>query len=224
MQRSFYSNTIASFLTSSEEEILGVLAKNNDFALEQSQRGAWLQQIHILKKALAQHQGHVLFEYAIPRMGRRVDVVLIIQHVLFVLEFKVGETQYLGSAVDQVMDYCLDLKNFHETSHQLLIAPVLIATAADDTAFTVATTPHNDQLLFPIKTNASGLAEVLNNVLAFEEGESIVADVWTQGRYSPTPTIIEAAMALYNGHSVLEISRSDASAINLSQTSEALSA
>ncbi len=46
---------------------------------------------------------------------------------------------------------------------------------------------------------------------------------WENGRYCPTPTIIEAAMALYNGHSVSEISRSDASAINLSQTSDAIS-
>lgn len=98
MQRSFYSDTITNFLTTSENEVLGVLAKNNEFALEQTQREAWLQQIRILKKAIAQHNGHVLFEYAIPRMGRRVDVVLIIEHILFVLEFKVGEKQFLGSA------------------------------------------------------------------------------------------------------------------------------
>lgn len=38
----------------------------------------------------------------------------------------------------------------------------------------------------------------------------------------PTPTIVEAAQALYRGHDVDEITRKDASAINLSQTTDAI--
>src|SRR5690606_33097313 len=60
-------------------------------------------------------------------------------------------------------------------------------------------------------------------VLQFVDGNDINPLQWESGRYQPTPNIIEAAMALYNGHSVSEISRSDASAINLSQTSDAIS-
>src|ERR1700737_3211686 len=41
-------------------------------------------------------------------------------------------------------------------------------------------------------------------------------------KYKPTPTIIEAAQALYQGHKVAEITRSDAEAINLSQTAECI--
>jgi len=61
-------------------------------------------------------------------MGRRIDVVLLTGPVIFILEFKVGETKYPAYAFDQVWDYALDLKNFHETSHLALIAPILIST------------------------------------------------------------------------------------------------
>src|ERR1043165_4031740 len=124
MQRYFYASTIAQFLKRSPTEIIGELSLNNDFALEQTQRQAWLLQIEVLKEALASFNGTILFEYSIPRMGRRVDVVLIIGHVVFVLEFKVGEREFLQSAVDQVWDYGLDLKNFHKPSHSQIIAPI----------------------------------------------------------------------------------------------------
>jgi hypothetical protein len=64
---------------------------------------------------------------------------------------------------------------------------------------------------------------VITDVLCFTKDAAIDLSKWENGRYHPTPTIIEAAMALYNGHSVSEISRSDASAINLSVTSDAIS-
>ena len=163
------------------------------------------------------------FEYVIPRMGKRIDVVAIIGPVIFVLEFKAGEKEFLSYAIDQVWDYALDLKNFHETSHSHFIAPILIATKAKDISPVIALTSHNDKLLIPIKCNNDLLGEVIANVLLFSEGVDINPSSWENGRYHPTPTIIEAAMALYNGHSVNEISRSDASAINLSKTSDTIS-
>jgi hypothetical protein len=223
MQRFYYSSTIENFCEATPDEILGTLIRNTEFATETTQRNAWFQQIEILQPILNTYSGSIFFEYSIPRMGKRIDVVLIISSVIFVLEFKVGEKEFLLSALDQVLDYCLDLKNFHETSHHNLIAPILIATAAKDTITEVVATPHNDNLLFPIKTNSSLLQDVIKSVLAFADGETIDSEVWRKGKYSPTPTIIEAAMALYNGHSVAEISRRDASAINLSETSETLS-
>lgn len=223
MKRDYYSDTIANFLMTPSDQILGVLARNNEFDLGLSQRKAWLEEINILRKTLCSLQGKVYFEYSIPRMGRRIDVVLLIASVIFVIEFKIGEAEYQSHAIDQVCDYALDLKNFHETSHNLTIAPVLIATHADHHLINIATTPQNDRLLFPIKCNPASLPQVINSVLQFADGETIDPDWWEQGRYSPTPTIIEAAMALYSGHSVSEISRSDASAINLTVTSNAIS-
>lgn len=223
MKRYYYSNSISKFLDDSNNEIIGILTQNNEFNLEQNQKEAWNKQIQILKKTLQPFKGLILFEYAIPRMGRRIDVVLIIKNVIFIIEFKVGEKEFLLSAVDQVWDYALDLKNFHETSHRCFIAPVLVATEAKDFYAAISSTLHNDSILIPIKTNALILADVIENVLQFADGDDINFEIWAYGKYSPTPTIIEAAMALYNNHTVADISRNDASAKNLTITSSAVS-
>lgn len=223
MQRAFYSDSISNFLAQSPEEIMGILATNNSFALEGTQRDAWQEQIRILQGVLGPHQGTIFFEYSIPRMGKRIDALLLIGAVIFVLEFKVGERDFTAYALDQVCDYALDLKNFHETSHHAWIAPILIATRAKEVAPFVVTTPQDDKLLLPIKSTPDTLGTVIQNVLRFADGIAIDRIPWEEGRYHPTPTIVEAAMALYNGHAVEEISRSDASAINLSQTSDLIS-
>ncbi len=209
----FYSDTISNFLTASTNEIFGSISRNSDFPDEPTQKGAWTQEIRILKNVLENEEGRIFFEYSIPRMGRRIDVVLIIRNVIFVLEFKVGEKEFNQSAFDQVWDYALDLKNFHETSHINLIAPVLIATESKKCFAIISEMPHNDNLLLPIRTNEENLSSVISSVLEFTDGENINLDNWATGRYSPTPTIIEAAMSLYSGHQVEEITRSDAEAI-----------
>jgi hypothetical protein len=223
MKREYYSDSMANFIKTAPDRILGILAANNEFSLEQTQRDSWLEEINILQKVLPRYEGTIYFEYSIPRMGKRIDVVLLIGPAIFVLEFKIGEKEFSSYAIDQVWDYALDLKNFHETSHAPLIAPVLISTKAKITQSDVATTPQNDKLLIPIKCNVDLLDQIIDKVLTFAEGANIDRLLWEGGRYSPTPTIIEAAMALYNGHSVSEISRSDASAINLSDTSDVIS-
>ena len=226
VHRAAHSDSIAAFLLRNADEIIGVLVGNSRFSVETTQRDAWHEQISILKRALEPYSGRgsVYFEYDVPRLGKRIDVVLIIGHVLFVLEFKVGEQEFASSAIDQVWDYALDLKNFHETSHALAIAPVLIATGAKRVRPCIAATPLNDRLLCPILSDSTGLFEIIEQVLAFVDGPTIDIAQWETGRYCPTPTIIEAAMALYGGHSVAEISRSDADAINLTETSDAISA
>ena len=223
MKREYYSDSIATFLNAKPDEILGLLARNHDFALEQTQRDAWLEEINILHSVLPSLQGSIYFEYSIPRMGQRIDVVVLIGPVIFVLEFKVGEKEFTSHAVDQVWDYALDLKNFHESSHEHFVAPILIATKAQNANPVIAATPQRDRLLFPIKSSVALLGKVIEEVLRFAEGVDIDRIRWESGRYCPTPTIIEAALALYNGHAVSDISRSDASAINLSKTSEAIS-
>jgi hypothetical protein len=195
----------------------------NEFDLGKPQRDAWLEEIRILHSVLPGREGSIYFEYSIPRMGKRIDVVLLIGPVIFVLEFKIGESEFPAYATDQVWDYALDLKNFHEASFEPLIAPVLIATKATCTAPAITPTQHNDKMLFPIRCNVELLGRVFEDVSRFAEGKAINPTEWEHGRYCPTPTIIEAAMALYNGHLVSEISRSDATAVNLSVTSEAIS-
>lgn len=223
MQRYYYADTIQNYLGKTPEFIIGSLVQNNEFPLENTQRDAWTEEIHILQSALQGFEGALYFEYSIPRMGKRVDVICIIGAVIFVLEFKVGETAYTAAALDQVMDYALDLKNFHQTSHDHVIAPILIATHAHPASLDIITTPKNDKLLFPIKCNARILPQAIQHVLSFAEGDPIRSEEWEAGSYYPTPTIIEAAMALYRGHSVEDIARRDADVVNLSTTSDTLS-
>jgi hypothetical protein len=223
VKREFYSDTISAFLRLSTEEVVGKLALGSDFPDKPEQKAAWTEEIEILRKVLTPYSGAIHFEYSIPRMGERIDVLLIIGPVIFVLEFKTGAKEFTRYALDQVTDYALDLKNFHETSHDRFVAPVLIATEARDIPPLVALTPHNDKLFVPIKTNAQGLGNALRSVLGSVDGARIDWRQWTSGRYSPTPTIMEAALALYRGHAVAEISRHDAGAINLHQTSETIS-
>lgn len=218
----YYSDTIANFQRATTEEIIGQLTISS-YSVEQSQIHAWREEINILRKILSSHVGKIYFEYSIPRMGRRIDAVLLVGPVIFILEFKIGEKEFASHFIDQVYDYALDLKNFHESSHSQYIAPILIATEANAVDVFITQTPQNDKLLLPIKTNGENLKSAISHVLGFANGEKIDPSQWEQGRYCPTPTIIEAAMALYNNHSVADISRSDASAINLSHTSDAIS-
>ncbi|HBG29150.1 MAG TPA: hypothetical protein DDW98_00715 [Gammaproteobacteria bacterium] len=227
MLRAAYADTFGRFLNQSDDAILGALVRSSDFAVEDTQRSAWLFEIGHLRELIrglaARHsEGSVYFEYAIPRMGRRIDVLILVGGVLFVLEYKVGESRFHSHALDQVVDYALDLKHFHETSHHAVIAPILIATQAKAAPAVRVASSKDDRVLQPIATTATELGVAIETVLAAFPGERISATTWETGRYQPTPTIIEAATALYAGHSVQELSRSDAGAINLAQTSRTI--
>jgi hypothetical protein len=222
--RAYYSDSIDGFLRRNDDEILGVLVKASPYAVETAQRDAWTEQFKILRRVLPPYrgEGRVLFEFSVPRLGKRIDVVLVLRHLLFVLEFKVGETSFTASASDQVWDYGLDLKNFHETTHHIVVVPILIATGADSVPRKFTKSLHGDDLLNPVYATPHSFPTIVQDALKELKGPTIPLRNWEDGSYHPTPTIVEAAMALYGGHSVAEISRSDAGAINLSKTSKAL--
>ena len=156
-------------------------------------------------------------------MDKRIDSLIIIDNVVFVMEFKVGESRFHECQIDQVWDYALDLKNFHKPSHEAVIAPILIATEARTSFIEIVTTSHNDNLILPVKTNKEDLSTAIKNILRFfTDNKNIVSEEYAAGSYSPTPTIIEAAVALYNSHTVDEITRSDAEAKNLTKTTDAI--
>ena len=220
MTRSYYSNTISDFLKDDETRILGQLSLHHNHALEDLQKNAWIKQITILKDTLQSvDNGQIYFEFSIPRMGKRVDNVLIINDLIFVLEFKVGDNQYQKHSIEQVVDYCLDLQNFHEGSHHEKLIPLLISTKAEpiENVFT-----SDDNLFEPLKANQQNLSAVIKKTLLQSNGKQINATDWENSIYKPTPTIIEAAQALYKGHNVKEISRHDAGAINLSKTTDCI--
>jgi hypothetical protein len=224
-QRWAYGTSIASFLSDDALSILGRLVDASDFPVEENQKQAWLHQVDLLKRMLAGlgERGAIYFEYAIPRLGKRIDAVLILDHVLFVIEFKVGEHNYTSAGLDQVWDYALDLKNFHEPSHGISIAPVLVSTLAPSVPQSATTTIHDDGLLQPIRANEATLCKAFDLALEFFSSAAIDWRNWQAGRYLPTPTIVEAAAALYAGHAVEEISRSDAGAQNLALTASRVS-
>jgi hypothetical protein len=164
----------------------------------------------------------VFFEFSVPRLGKRIDVVVLLHEVLFVLEFKVGEANFTRAAVDQVWDYALDLKNFHETSRERRIVPVLIGTAAVAAYLHFRESARGDGVIEPIRAAAHQLAQVFRDCLATVPASMRASEPWEHGRYNPTPTIVEAATALDSKHRVDEITRSDADAVNLRSTSEAI--
>ncbi|MCX6351301.1 MAG: DUF2075 domain-containing protein [Bacteroidetes bacterium] len=220
----YFKDSIEGFLNKSDNEIIGTINRSNQFDAIRTQNQSWEQQLPILKKALAEFKGTIFFEFSIPRMGKRVDCLVIIDNIVFVIEFKVGEKEFLSYHVEQVWDYALDLKNFHKPSHNAVLVPILIATEAKKSFTEIITTSHNDDLIHPIKSNSEDLKDILISTLNyFSENIFIDKDEFSTGSYSPTPTIIEAAVSLYNNHSVEDITRSDAGAINLKETSAAIS-
>ena len=220
----YYKDSICSFLTKSVDQVIGEITISNQFDSNLNQNHSWVAEINCLQKALQGLEGTIFFEFSIPRMGKRVDTLIIIEGVIFVIEFKVGEHKYNQSSIEQVWDYALDLKNFHEPSHQALLVPILVATEAKNIFSEIVTTSHNDNLILPIKTNGESLKIIIHAVLDFyDEIQTVDPTGYAAGRYSPTPTIIEAAISLYKNHTVDEITRSDADATNLSKTTDTIS-
>lgn len=219
--RAYYKSSISGFILENPTNILGRIAAQNSFVLTSQQKEAWIQQAIILKRVLGPYQGRIYFEYSIPRMGRRIDAVVIINSVIFIIEFKVGAQTYDAADLDQVMDYALDLHNFHEGSHAITLVPILVATKAPSLEYQIEQVRENE-IHAPICANQENLIAILESVLTKNIGRPIRWEEWERSGYKPTPTIIEATLALYNGHSVNEISRSDACARNLSETSEAI--
>jgi hypothetical protein len=198
------------------------LSSNYDFPLEPPQKRAWIFQIEHLADVLRELPScHVFLEFEIPRIGRRADVVLLIGGMVFVIEYKFGADRYDSQAVDQVTDYALDLKNFHSGSHQAPIVPVLVASNAPDRDWSGLTS--QDQIRQVILANRCSLSALLIQAFAENRATSIDPIAWANSAYRPTPTIVEAAQALYRGHRVASITRSDAGAINLGKTASCVS-
>jgi hypothetical protein len=214
----YYSADVLAFIVSEAEGILGSLTASSAFAVDVTQRDAWLHQIDVLKSALEGLKGRIFFEFVVPRIGSRIDAVLISGPVIFVIEFKVGEKNIKREDLNQAWDYALDLKNFHKASHRSPIVPILVATHAAQSDIDSGA-PHADNVFTPRRCNSKGIRRLIDAALKHLVGEALDAQAWVDAPYQPTPTIIEAAQALYSQHSVDAIARHDAGARNLKITS-----
>lgn len=219
--RAYYSASIKDFLAQSTAGILGVIHQNCISAETTiQQNNTWEQEVNILKNQLAGiEEGRIIFEYTIPRMGRRVDVVLLHRNIVYLLEFKCGDDQYRASTVDQVYDYALDLRNFQKESHDKLIANIIVSTRAPQVDIKIVEKEH---IIEPIFCNSLNIREAVVAVAQKYNENEFDYIAWENSEYLPTPTIVEAAQALYRGHNVHDITRSDACAENLTVTTAAI--
>ena len=219
MKRAYYSNNIKEFLKQDEITIFGEIVSNDQFSAQDLQKNTWKREIEILKRELSYFEsGHILFEYTIPRIGNRVDNVFIYKGIIFLLEFKVGEKTYPNYAIEQVTDYTLDLNSFHKESHNKLLVPILVSTEATEESQEIKEIRKN--ILETYCCNELNIHNYIQEIVENYNKYEFNPIEWVNSIYMPTPTIIEAAQVLYNGHNVKDISRNDASAINLNKTTE----
>ncbi len=219
--RCLYNSSFAQFNTADPSALFGVLCENYHGEALTTTREAWTGEIAIMKRVLAPYSntdGQIIFEYDIPRLGKRIDVVLLLKGIVFCLEFKVGESKILEADVDQVLDYALDLKNFHKFSEDMIIVPILIATNYKHASTFIQPSLYDDKVVNPLVTGEAGLSNLIAQVLRCFPNEAPVNPNWIISPYAPTPTIIEAARALYENHSVENITRHEADKVTTDQT------
>ena len=234
----FYAAPVSEFLAASNAEAYAPLAAPKGYTLAPEQLSAWHLQLPVLRAALADLPAGVdvaasaapapwiHLEFDIPRLGRRVDAVLVTQKCVIPIEFKVGAKKFERLDMEQAWDYGLDLKNFHAPSHAAAIFPILCATEAGDSDRRWKP-PHADGVRPPFCCSGESLGRAIRLALesvapAAIHPATINPAEWGTGAYSPTPTIIEAARSLYARHTVHDITRSDAGAVNLAATSECI--
>ena len=214
----YFEANVSDFLKKSDDEVLGEMARRSPYPLTTEAIGAWAAQLPIIRDAVTGLDGTVFLEFDIPRLGSRVDCVLVSGGAVIPIEFKVGAKHYNREDYNQAWDYGLDLKNFHRASHAASIFPILACTAAAATE-NAWRAPHADYVYPPARCNASGLRALIRETAALATRAPIDGVAWGKSPYHPTPTIVEAAQALYARHSVDAISRHDAGAQNLTVTS-----
>lgn len=216
-ERYYYSDSISGFINRNEDEIVGVLSRASTHDINAKSTNAWVDEIVAMKTALADYagRGSVYFEYNIPRMGKRADVIALIDNIVFVIEFKTeNNSDFSREAVRQVWDYALDLKNFQEGSLLRIIIPILVASRAKSKKCRLDLLPFEDNVYTPLLCNNELIGQSISKVLTeLSPSKDFNLDddtLWARSGYSPTPTIIEAAIALYQHHTVDEITKHDA--------------
>lgn len=214
-KRYYYSDTITDFLQKEDMVVIGKLALAYSHDINDETKISWLEELRVMRSVLKNYKnrGSVYFEYNIPRMGRRADVIVLIDDVVFVLEFKTRKSKFTHEAVTQVWDYALDLKNFQEGSRNRIIIPVLVAPSEKDKNCQIELSHFEDLVYNPLQVNEKQLQVAIDNVLTILGGKAVFLaskdDAWAKSGYEPTPTIIEAAIALYEENTVEDITKHD---------------
>ncbi len=194
--------------------VVGRLALAYQHDINDETKASWLSELTTMKTVLGAYSGRgsIYLEYNIPRMGRRADVIVLIDGIVFVLEFKTEQQKFSREAEIQVWDYALDLKNFQEGSRCRTILPILVVPNEKDSYCRTTLRHYEDQVYEPVWVNGKKLGEVLSamcsqsHLARFSTSED---EAWARSGYEPTPTIVQAAIALFEEHTVEDITRHD---------------
>lgn len=219
--RCLFNSEFSLFLYKDIDSVFGALCDNYHGDALTTTRESWKSEIGIMRDVVSKlndRDGQIIFEYDIPRLGKRIDLVLLYRGIVFCIEFKVGESRILEGDIDQVLDYALDLKNFHKFSQDKVIVPILVATNFPSNSTAIRMSVYDDRVVNPLVTGKNGILDLITKVVCKFPNESPVNSNWVISPYAPTPTIIEAAKTLYESHSVENITRHEADKVSTDTT------
>ena len=221
--RCLYDNSFGAFIEAPEGTVFANMCNNYHGEMRTTTRDAWDKEINVMRGVLSRLEnldGRIIFEYDIPRLGKRIDVVLLYRGIVFCIEFKArsDDDKIYEIDVDQVLDYALDLKNFHKYSEEQLIVPILVAPNYKKSTDVIIKSVYHDRILNPLLTGENGLFKIIEDVIERFPNEPPVNPNWVISPYAPTPTIIEAARSLYENHTVEDITKHEADGVNVDKT------
>ena len=202
MQNYQYASTISGFFNKSESEIVHILTENNEFSsIRRTTINSWHEEVRSIRKALSDYKeenGFVAFEYTIPRAEGRIDCVIGLRGILFVLEFKTGEEQNADADKEQLEQYVIDLKNFHFESYDIPIAPIWVVPQAELEPCRISKPSSNKQLFSIVTVCDKTIADCFKKILTKDLGrlEPINMNNWLNSPYCPTTNIVDAARKL----------------------------
>ena len=217
--KAYYCNSIPGFIHDNSTNIVGQLVRHS-FDVNKEQSNAWEKQINELQRRLeeCQMEGDIIFEYDIVRLGKRIDVILLIRHMVFSLEFKNGKNVFTAQDAQQAEDYAIDIKNFHKESEDLYVCPILIVTDAAPYPKTQPLGCYPDKQIFLQRENIETLIPKISSISeTYGDEGKIDFEKWFNSPYYPTPTIIAAAIEAYSSHNLSEIAHSEAGQNNIDQ-------
>lgn len=210
--KAYYCNSIPGFIVDNSTSIIGQLVRHS-FEINKEQSIAWENQIKELQRRLEECEmdGDIIFEYDIVRLGKRIDVVLLIRHMVFSLEFKNGKNVFTAQDARQAEDYAIDIKNFHKESEDLYVCPILIATDAPEYPKEQSLGIYPDKQVHLQRENIETVIPKIAQIIGlYGQDEPLDFEKWFNSPYHPTPTIIAAAVEAYTSHDISEIANSEA--------------
>jgi len=222
---SYYRNSVREFLADNCDKIL----KNLSFSLTEKFDAnnetlkSWESQVSVLQSELGKivaknpsaDKWRIILEYEIPVLGKRIDVVVLANNVIFVVEYKDGDSCTGKSALLQAQDYALKLHDFHSESRNKVIVPLALGNF------------HHVDVCLDSDPGAGGVC----NIKSFAQQILRCISKWSDAAnnhdlekwdsaaiFHPIPTVFDAACLSISEQNVEELKHAKASATNLTHT------